>query len=233
MDRQRPPLTRLAATVYETLQPLGNGPLDAIESRVSWLCQEMNSLDRLHHRLRTCADRGWQGAARRVLDDLRYRLSEVRAGVSSCEELLDRGQGPAPPFRDLLEELRQAEEEFGELRYDREERFLAATTDPIELEGIHLGRFEVRLMLRGLANGNADAAVRVVALDPNPAATNEAVTHPHVSDERLCAGDATMPLQRALAAGRVCDAFLLVQSVLETYNAGSPPSARPAARRRG
>ena len=62
----------------------------------------------------------------------------------------------------------------------------------------------------------------IVALDPHPAACNEAVTHPHVSDEGLCAGDGGAAIQMALANGRICDFFLLVQAVLTTYNSGSP-----------
>ena len=62
----------------------------------------------------------------------------------------------------------------------------------------------------------------MIALDPHPAALNDAVTHPHVSDERLCTGDAGAAIQAALAAGRVFDFFTLVRSVLVTYNPESP-----------
>jgi hypothetical protein len=222
MDNRRPPLTRLAATVLEALQPPGNARLDAIEHHLTWLSQQADSLDRLRKRAHLCAHRGWPGAAKRVLGDLRHRLVALRSEITRCEERLNHGERPNPDFRSVLEELHQAEAEFGEIRYDYDERFLAVTTEPIELEGIHLGRFEIRLLLSGLADEHVDAALRVVALDPNPAATNASVSHPHVSDERVCTGDATVPLQRALAAGRLCDAFLLVRSVLETYNPGSP-----------
>ena len=51
---------------------------------------------------------------------------------------------------------------------------------------------------------------------------NDAVTHPHVRDRALCAGDAATPIAEALAAGRLADAFLLVRSVLRHYNVASP-----------
>ncbi len=51
---------------------------------------------------------------------------------------------------------------------------------------------------------------RVIALDPHPAAGNEMVTHPHVSDEHVCLGDATIAVKQALATGRVCDACHLI-----------------------
>ena len=56
---------------------------------------------------------------------------------------------------------------------------------------------------------------RVVALDPHPAGSDESVTHPHVRDEQLCAGDAAAAIRSALAGGRICDFFLLVRSVLD------------------
>jgi hypothetical protein len=65
-------------------------------------------------------------------------------------------------------------------------------------------------------------AFEIVALTPNPPDCSEDVTHPHVRDGQLCAGEATDPIARALEQGRIADAFLAVRSVLQTYNAGSP-----------
>jgi hypothetical protein len=45
--------------------------------------------------------------------------------------------------------------------------------------------------------------------------------HPHVKDEQLCAGDATVPVAQALAQGRITDAFCMISAVLHTYNAHS------------
>ena len=62
---------------------------------------------------------------------------------------------------------------------------------------------------------------RVVARDPNPAARNDSVTHPHVQDEMLCEGDGRSAIRAALAQGRIFDFFLLVSQVLHTYARGS------------
>jgi hypothetical protein len=66
--------------------------------------------------------------------------------------------------------------------------------------------------------GNDTYCFDVVALDPNPAATNNLVTHPHVKDDTLCAGNAVKPLHLALDQGRLADAFCLIRSVLTQYN---------------
>lgn len=129
---------------------------------------------------------------------------------------------PIPSLRELLAELRQAEQEFGQLNYDRRSKVLTVMTDPIELEDVYLGEFEIQLPITSLSEAHTDEMYRVVAVDPHPAASDEAVTHPHVRDECLCPGDARAALRSALYGGRICDFFLLVKSVLTEYNAGSP-----------
>jgi hypothetical protein len=99
---------------------------------------------------------------------------------------------------------------------------VAVETDPITLEHVYLGPFRILIRLDRLASGISEAAIEVVAVDPHPANGSGRVTHPHVSDGRLCAGEASAPLAAALQDGRICDAFLLVRSVLDTYNPESP-----------
>jgi hypothetical protein len=127
-----------------------------------------------------------------------------------------------PSGAEVYRELQQAEEEFDELLYNKQSDIVAISTDAIELECLYLGRFEIQLHVSALGEMRHDSAYRVVALDPQPSTRNSAVTHPHVRDERLCAGDAGTAIYTALASGRVCDFFLLVRSVLTTYDPDSP-----------
>ncbi len=128
----------------------------------------------------------------------------------------------APSLRDVYEELVQAGEECEGLRYSVKDRSLAVRTEPIELEGVYLGEFEIQLHIPSLSEMRYNSMYSIVALDPHPAGSNQCVTHPHVSDEKLCAGDAVAAIQQALVNGRICDFFHLVQAVLTTYNPGSP-----------
>ena len=116
-------------------------------------------------------------------------------------------------FRDLV----GLKQEFGEVNYDQDETELYVTTEPIELEGIRLGPFAIRLncQLIGVAK-----PYRVVALDPNPAASRDDVTHPHVQDEYLCEGHGQQSIQRALSDWRLYDFFLIVRQILSTYSIG-------------
>ena len=65
---------------------------------------------------------------------------------------------------------------------------LEVFTDPIVLEETFLGDFEIRLEIEKLAELRDSSAFQIIAVDPHPAATNDNVTHPHVSEEYLCAG---------------------------------------------
>ncbi len=146
-----------------------------------------------------------------------------RWAPSQVEHAIEAAEMKIPSLRELHADLQQLCEEFGGVRYSAAEHFLAAATEPIELEGVYLGDFEIRLDLQRLGDARSlHNAYTIVALDPHPAGSNDAVTHPHVSDEHLCAGDAGAAIGAALTGGRICDFFMLVGSVLTTYNPDSP-----------
>ena len=71
------------------------------------------------------------------------------------------------------------------------------TTEPITLQGIYLGPFEIRL--DWASHAGDDCAYRVIANEPHPAESRENVTHPHVMDEILCEGHSRHAIRQALA----------------------------------
>jgi hypothetical protein len=222
MKQTHDSLSRHAPRIHEALGRSEGLNLSEVAAYLEALHPDLQTLGELRRKLSKCLARRWSGAANRVGQQLAHHLELTRSQLQRCLDVLSERKPRHPSIRNVYEELRQAQEEFGAFTYDRTGRALSVQTDPITLEGVELGPFEVRLPLENLTEGDVEAAVRVIALDPNPAAGNEAVTHPHVSDGRLCAGEAAAPLRAALAAGRLCDALLLVRSVLETYNPESP-----------
>jgi hypothetical protein len=124
-------------------------------------------------------------------------------------------------LQNIIDDLQQLQAEFEEVDLSQRGRIIV-TSGPVELEGISLGRFAIELHFDRLSEKPDSSCFDCDALDPNPASGNESVTHPHVQDKSLCAGDATRPIASALQQGRICDAFFLVHSVLQTYNPGSP-----------
>src|SRR5690606_8055799 len=123
-----------------------------------------------------------------------------------------------PDQRLLYEELAALSQEFDLLEIDLRRGELAVTTEPIELEGYHLGEFEIRLDYYDLGDTQP---YRVIAQQSRHAESDSSTTHPHVQDERLCEGDARQSIRQALRTGRLSDFFLIVAQTLRTYNAGS------------
>ena len=57
-----------------------------------------------------------------------------------------------PTQRELTADARQLEAEFGNIQYDRKLQKLSVRTEPIELEGVYLGDFQIQLNLEDLSD---------------------------------------------------------------------------------
>lgn len=175
--------------------------------------------------LQAACDRGWLTAAKEQRDNLRYSLRHLLAGLEPLRPAENESVPRIPTLRDVYLELRAAEEDFGAIEHtddgDGDGPRISVTTDPIRLEGRNLGRFRIDLILDDFKETSPLEWFRVEALDPDTAANDNDVPHPHVSQSRLCTGDAQHPITHALQDGRLSDFFALARSVLTTYNAGS------------
>ncbi len=228
--RPRWPL-RLAQRLLDCFQAFRQSHGDRLTGELDHLLGRCEHLKRLRHRLDLCRQYTLPGAARQVRDELRDCLASLgydleQAQKTIPQEVTDR---PALTLSDLYHDLQQLQQEFGGWDWDPREGVLSVTTDTITLEGLYLGPFEIRLDLKRLGlipggggGGRHRPLYTVVAQEPQYAAGNEHVTHPHVSDEVLCEGDAAPGIRKALEEGRISDFFLLVRSVLTTYNPHSP-----------
>jgi len=153
---------------------------------------------------------------------LRHRYERTLQKLTQClEQMKQRWHEPwtQPPHqRDLYEELSATHDEFGGVECDWYAKTIAVQTDRIVLEGLPLGSFRIVIDAGLIPRSDPASWYRVEAMESNPACTNESITHPHVDGDHLCAGDALVPIDHALRQGRLCDFFVLVRSVLETYN---------------
>lgn len=213
---------RMAQSLRDQLSNVARRRTMALAQQLGWLTGAMGQFESLRRKLNLALVRGWDAAAMRLglqvpqtLQNIPYYMQAVQREANACEI-------GVPTLRGMLDDLLQLEAEFGEVDCRPECEGVAVTTDPIDLDDVYLGSFEIRLNPEQLGCDQGHAAFRIIAQDPHPAASNSSITHPHVSDERLCAGDAVVPIRSALAAGRICDAFMLIRSVLTTYNSGSP-----------
>jgi hypothetical protein len=217
-------LLRAAYGIRQQLLVLRLTRADAVARSAGLLAPFLAELDALRRKLHVARSRGWQAAAGRILEGITRVAYDVQYHNSNLQQAADTRRATVPSVRELLAELRQLQDEFPCVGYGNQagERALTVEIEPVELEGVYLGPFRIRLDISRLGEGQANSVFRVLALDPQAAASNDMVTHPHVSDERLCMGDATNPIRQALADGRICDFFLLVRGVLTTYNPSSP-----------
>ena len=216
-------LVRVAQKIREQMQSLVQTRTRAIILRTEVLYMAQAQIKGLRRQLQVALARGWNAAADKLARRIALVVRDLPMYAQNVDRLVEaRRTITVPSARCVLADLQQLKEEIDGLRYHAGQGILAVSTEPITLEGVYLGPFEIQLFLNSLARDEPHSAYEIVALDPHPAGCNSDVTHPHVSGQRLCAGDATTPIGAALSSGRICDFFLLVRSVLTTYNSGSP-----------
>ncbi len=136
------------------------------------------------------------------------RLEEFRS------ELLADAKPQFPSIRALYEELLALHEAFGEVRIDGGD--VSVVTRPIILQRVEFGRFEIRLNSARLYTA---CPFLVIACEPQAAAGNADVVHPHIHGRRLEGEDeAEERMCIAVREGRLFDFFQLVVQALRTFD---------------
>jgi len=216
-------LVYVAQKIREQLQALVRTRTHVVIQRTETLYVTQARLKSLRRKLQVALGHGWDAAAGKLVERLAAVARDLPHHAQNLMQVIDaRRAVTVPSVRCLVEDLRQVRDEFDGMTYDPKSHVLSVSTEPITLDGLYLGPFDVHLYVNRLGRDEPYSAYDIVALDPHPATSNDVVTHPHVSDERLCAGDAVTPINAALSSGRICDFFLLVRGVLTTYNSSSP-----------
>jgi hypothetical protein len=210
-------LIRVAQAICQSNQPRCEPAISRLPTSL-W-----EAAERLHRRADYARDRGWNGAARRLTEELKDAIEDLAGALERCRVTLNGHEG-ANVFataQEIFADLLALPGEFPHFDYDHREKTLTAVTAPIAFDEVWLGPFAIELHWEGIYYAR-HGAYRVIAQEPNPSQLDEETTHPHVQGEVLCEGDAAPAIRRALAQGRLVDFFLLVRSVLGTYNPDSP-----------
>jgi hypothetical protein len=215
-------LLRIAETIRQRLIVHRDGRYLQVMGRLDRLAEDLSRVQAIRRQLGLAVGRCWYGAAEQTVAQIEPIMRDVPYFVGEVQEAAGRCISTPATVGDILAELRQLQDEFEQVRFDLVGQTLSAVTDPIELEDIYLGPFEIVLDLRRLGESRHDGVYHIVAIDPHPAGSNDSVTHPHVSGEHLCEGDAGAAIGAALANGRIADFFIVARSVLTTYNPNSP-----------
>ncbi len=215
MHKNHKTLLRAAERIASRLQRLRAAPIPFELPDEHW-----DQCQRLIRQIDLCTSRSWLHAAGILKDRLEYalercsdRLRNIGRQVSGYGRL-----GSLQSVREILQDLVALEDEFENVIAEGSSHTISVTTQPIVLEEIALGAFEIRLHWDRIGERRP---YEVVALSPNPAGESSDTTHPHVKGDQLCEGDGQAAIAQALRTGRLLDFFQLVSRILDTYNSSS------------
>jgi hypothetical protein len=215
-------LVRVAGAVQNALGQLRKSRYARCAAQLSLFGDTMQKVIQDSRRLATALSRDWLAAAEHSCKTINKQLGEIPFLVSNLQSLLDRRHREVPNLSGIAAELCALQQEFDDVEFNGQEKALCAVTEPITLEDVYLGRFRIALYLNSLRELYQKVPYFVMAIDPHPAATDESVTHPHVSNDVVCEGDGAAAIRAALETGRLSDFFAMVRSILTTYNPESP-----------
>lgn len=215
-----PILFRLARRLEVTWTPKAESQTRP-ERAWCFLRTQLNEADSLRVRIEHAGARRLECAAASLKQELSTILKVMGQRI---EELCNHNEATPPHGPDRCEwirEIRHMESEFGTVTVRWTDNVIRIVTEPIELKNVPLGPFAIEFNWSGGSAAAGSGAFEVKALKPNHPAGRTDVTHPHVEDDTLCAGEAKDALDQAVADGRLVDAFQLIHSVLTNYNPGS------------
>lgn len=217
-------LLKAAFLVFQKLSLLNKNISIEFLERLTKLAEDFRNMSLDAKRLALSLNRNWLFAAKRCQENIITVLDEIPYKISTIKQLTDNNtnEETAVTVSQIYQELKQIQQEFAGLNYNKEKKIIAVITKPITLEDVYLGPFQVELHINKLNKLYNECPYYCVALEPNPAANNEEVTHPHISGERLCEGEGSAPIRAALEQGRLYDFFSVVNNILNTYSPDSP-----------
>ena len=211
-------LLKLAITIHDLLAKRNFKPNEVNLPAATW-----RACENLLRKMRRARRRGWRLAAERVQRDLDEAVRRMQGELIRASQGIQSRHGELhqASLGDIYSDLLALHNEFEDVSFDPQAKTISGTTEPITLEGVYLGPFEIRLNWGYWAEDYSDY-YRVIATDPHPATSKEDVTHPHVDNETVCEGEGQQPIRRALEEGRLLDFFTIVDNLLKTYNSASP-----------
>ncbi len=213
---------RAANILLQALYGLKQERLRKIQQKLEDFSCKCSDITKSSNIFQKAVNKCWYPAAEKIRSRISRNLTDFSHHFEQFKNIIDTDDIKLPKLGDVVAELLQIEDEFGEININLESKSISIITDPIELEGIYLGSFEIRLFLSGIKKLATESPYGIIALEPNQAGSDCDVTHPHVSHEKLCEGDGIIPIRKAIQQGRLNDFFTIIMQILQTYNPDSP-----------
>jgi hypothetical protein len=215
-------IIRLSNVLLEAVCELRRHRLLQIQGKFEDFGSKCSDAIKDSHLFYAAVERNWLRSAEKIVTRVGRDLNDFSYCLQRFKELINEEETKLPKLSDILAELSQIDQELGEYQFDLNERTISVITEPITLDDITLGPFEIKLFIDQINKLYTESSYRIIALEPNPAGADSSITHPHVSSERLCEGDGCVSIKKALEQGRFCDFFTMIVSILQTYNPDSP-----------
>jgi hypothetical protein len=222
MDKEAKATVHFANKIQDALINLHRYRYIELLSQMGNLAGLLKDMASESKKLSLALSHNWLYAAENSSDGVKRVVDEVSYNITNLKQLIDKPAVDVPNLSFIFEELKQLQEEFDQTEFDKAGNTISVVTEPITLEDTDLGPFKIQLELKKLSELYKTNPYHCIALEPYPAATNEEVTHPHVSGERLCEGDGYAAIRSALEQARLVDFFSIVKSILNTYSPDSP-----------
>lgn len=162
-------------------------------------------------------EKGAEHLRRRLLNRINDFSNSIQCYCSTVGSALRTQR--VPGFRSFYNDLLCLERDF-DVRYTERLRKIVVRTLPITLEGVELGRFDIVIDTRRV--GRDGRAYVIYAVEPNPAEKDSSIIHPHVCGDELCEGEGHAIIRAATRECRMYDLADIINSILNTYNPGSP-----------
>ena len=213
---------RAANMLLQALSELKQKRLRMMQQRIEDFSYKYSDVTKNSRIFQRAVDRCWYPAAEKIRSRISRNLTDFSHHLEQLKNILNTDDIKLPKLGDIVAELLQIEQEFGELIFDLKARTISVITESIVLDEISFGPFEIRLFLNDIEKLTTESPYKIIAIEPNPAGSDCNVTHPHVSYEKLCEGDGFIPIRKAIQQGRLCDFFTIIVQILQTYNPDSP-----------
>jgi len=176
-DKKR--LVQVAGRVLESLTKLRHSRYLELMRRLTTSVGQLQELAAESRKMGISVTRSWFSAADRCCSQTTRLLGDISYSISQVKQFTEGPQEKTPKLSLLVDELYQLQEEFGSIDFDKGKDSICIITDPITLDGVPLGPFKIQLGLDKLGELYNDRPYRVITLNPNPASTDNSVTHPH------------------------------------------------------
>jgi len=215
-------ITKLSNLLLNAVCELKKQRLRQIQGKFEDFSSKCSGATKDSHLFYAAVERNWFESAEKIRTRVSRNLNDLSYYLQRFKEFINTDETKLPKLSDIFAELLQIDQELGEYQFDLNEKTISVISDSITLDDISFGSFEIKLSIDKISKLYTETPYRVIALEPNPAGSDDSVTHPHVSSESLCEGDGHVSISRSLEQGRFCDFFTMIVSILQTYNPDSP-----------